>query len=79
MVSQINRMLVRSDLRFAMLLDHLGIPEVTDDEVDEALAEEAVRHPVKSPLATTGHLSTCEPTVHRRGRATPQRREEARG
>jgi hypothetical protein len=58
------RMSVRVDLNFAKLCDHFGIPPVTDEEVDEALAEEGVTRPVKSPTVATGQLSTGEPPVH---------------
>ena len=37
---QLHRRAVRTDLRLARVLDHLGVGDVTDDEVDAALDEQ---------------------------------------
>ena len=37
---QLNRRATRTDLRLARMLDHLGVVDVTDDEVDAALDEQ---------------------------------------
>jgi hypothetical protein len=71
---KINRFVVRSDLRFARLMDHFGIPDVSDEEVDKFLAEESLTRPVKSSTAVMAHLSTGSPSVHREPRATHPRR-----
>ena len=79
MLRSIHRDMVENNLGMALILNHLGLPQVSQEQIEKALAEEGVTRPVNSPLATTGHLSTGEPTVHRRIRAVPPRREEARG
>jgi hypothetical protein len=65
----------RIDLNIAKILDHYGIPQSTDEEVDEVLAKEGILRPVKSTTAATGHLSTGRPSVHREPRATLQSRD----
>ena len=46
---KINRQLARSELRFAKFLDDLGIPQPTEEEIDEVLAKDGIARPVKSP------------------------------
>jgi hypothetical protein len=73
------RLEARVDLQFDKFCDHFGIPRITKEEIDNALAEELSRHAVNCPAATTRHLSTTGPSVHRRPHATePIRDEEAR-
>jgi hypothetical protein len=77
--AKIRRLMTRADLRFAKLFDHLGIPQVTDEEVEAALAADPLAHLVKSSTAATIQLSTGESSVHRRAHAAlPIRREEPR-
>ena len=40
-LSRLHRSTVRTNLNLRKLLDHFGIPDVTEEEVDRALAEEA--------------------------------------
>jgi hypothetical protein len=79
LLRQLRRALARDDLRFAKFLDHWGIPDVSEEEVDKALAKEGLTRPVKSTTAAAGHLSTSGPSIHRRPRAAlPTRNGEPR-
>ena len=39
-IYQMRRKVVRTDMRMALVMQHLGIEDVTDDEVDDALDAE---------------------------------------
>jgi hypothetical protein len=69
----------RADLQVAKLFDHLGIPQVTDEEVNEALAKDPLMRLVKPPTVATSQLSTDGSAVHRRlNAALPIRHEDPR-
>lgn len=68
MLRAIHRDMVENNLGIALLLNHYGLPQVSQEQIEKALAEEDVTRPVKSPTVTAGHLSTCDPAVHSRTR-----------
>jgi hypothetical protein len=35
--SDLERQLIKADLRWVKLFEHIGVPDVTEDEVDEVL------------------------------------------